>query len=212
MSSEQLGPEHVITQPVRLAFPALFEPKPVTREAGADLKYQAVMLLPPDYDLGPLKAAMMAAAKAEWGGKIPALAPDKNPIKPCEGKSHLKGYEPGWHYVNLKSEYQPSVVDERLQDVIDASKVFAGCWCRFHVNAYAYNHPVGGKGISFGLNSVQFVRPDERLDNQRSGRDVFTPIEVAEGDQAAGDAGAEGAPASGGAASGGANDAESLFQ
>lgn len=186
-AAAQLGPEHVITEPVRLAFPALFEPKPVMR--GSDeLKYQATMLLPPDFDMAPLKAAMMAAAKAEWGGNIPKLDPAKAPIKDCAAKSHLAGYEPGWHYVNLKSQYQPSVVDERLQEVIDPSRVFAGCWVRFHVNAYAYNNQFG-KGISFGLNAVQFVRADERLDGRTSGKDVFTPIEVAEGEAAAGDTG-----------------------
>ena len=63
--------------------------------------------------------------------------------------------------------------------MIDKDAVFAGCWCRFHLTAFAWDHPVGGKGVSFSLNAVQLVRQDERLDGRVTNvADIFDPIEI----------------------------------
>jgi len=176
----ELGPTEIVTPPLRLAFPALFEPKPVAK-GKSDEMYQAVLLLPPDTDLKPFAACIKAAALEKFG-KLPPMAADKNPIKSCAGKSQFAGYDEGWHYINTKSKFEPTVVDQRRQSIIDPKMIFAGCWCRFHINAFAYDHPQGGKGVSFGLNAVQLVREDERLDGRKTAEEVFDPIEV-EGDE-----------------------------
>lgn len=172
----ELGPTHVITPPVRLAFPALFEARAVSNDPDAAEKYMATLLIPPGVDLRPFHDAIKAAMLEKWS-KVLKLPPEKNPIKDAETKD-LDGYDEGWFFINTKSNYAPQVVDQKRQDVIDPDRVYAGCWCRFHINAYAYDHPKGGKGVSFGLNAVQIVRDDTRLDGRKSASEVFGDVEV----------------------------------
>jgi hypothetical protein len=171
----ELSNTEIVTPPLRLAFPALFTPKP-TFKGGDDKKYQAVCLIPPDVDLTPFFNCVKAAMIDKWG-KLIKMPSGSNPIKPCTEKD-LDGYADGWYYINTKSGYQPNVVDQKCQAVIDVERAYSGCWCRFHLSVYAWDHPVGGKGVSFSLNSVQLVRDDERLDGRRSAEEVFESIEV----------------------------------
>ena len=175
----------VVTPPVRLSFPALFEPRP--RAPGADrMTYQATLLIPPEVDLRIFTSAIKAAMLDKWGGKITQLPADKNPIKDCADKADLTGYEAGWHFINAHSGYKPQVVDRNRQEVIDTDAIYPGCWCRFHLRAFAYDHKVGGKGVSFSLEAVMFVRDDDRFDGRRKASDIFDPLE---GDEAPGDMG-----------------------
>jgi hypothetical protein len=172
-----LSDVEIVTEPCRISFPALFEPKPVAKN-NPDLKYQAAVLIPPDVDLAPFYAVVKAAMIAKFG-KVIKLPAKSNPIHSCDDKD-LDGYDEGWHFVNVKSGYQPSVVDQKRQEVIDASRVYAGCWCRFHLSAYAWDHPQGGRGVSFSLNAVQLVREGERLDGRRAVKDVFDAVDVSD--------------------------------
>lgn len=176
----ELSDREVVTEPCRLAFPSLFEPKP--RFKGSDREtYQAVVLLPPEVDKKPFVNAIKAAMLDKWG-KLLQLRSDKNPLRECGEKSTIDGYEEGWHYINTHSGYAPGLVDQKRQEVIDREKFYAGCWCRFHLTAYAWEHPTGGKGVSFSLNAVQFVKDDDRLDGRKKAADVFDAIEVEDGD------------------------------
>jgi len=169
-----LEPNEIVTEPVRIAFPSLFKPKPVMKGSD-DLKWQAALLLPPDYDKKPLLACIKAVMLEKWG-KVIKLTGRNMPIKSCAEKD-LAGYEDGWFYVNTKSGYQPSVLDQRKQEVLDEDRIFAGCWCRFHLKAYAWDNQFG-KGVSFGLEAVQLVRTDERLGGRKPATEVFGEIEV----------------------------------
>lgn len=177
----ELREVEIVTEPFRLAFPALFEPKPVA-QGEEKTSYQATLLLPPDANLKPFLRCIAAAMRDEWGKveKITAgrsgWSPHAQPIKPCDGR--YAGFDEGWHFIRTSSQYQPSVVDQRKQEILDPNRIFAGCWCRFHLNTYAWKHPVGGKGVSFSLNAVQLVREDERLDGRKSAQAVFDEIEV----------------------------------
>lgn len=164
----------VVTAPVRVSFPALFEPKPVSKDKPNELKYMATLLLPPETDKSPFFEAIKAAMVDKFGKAI-KLPARNNPIKDC-GEKELDGYEDGWSYINAKSGYQPSVVDQKAQPVMDKDAVYAGCWCRFHLQAFAWDHPQGGKGVSFSLSAVQLVKDDDRLDGRKSGADVFEPL------------------------------------
>lgn len=194
MTEKATDPMSIVTQPVRLAFPALFEPKPVAK-GNPTLKYQAALLLPPTYDLKPIYEAVKAAMLDKWG-KVEKIPARNNPVKPCDEKE-LDGYEPGWHFINVKSNFAPLVVDQKRQELIDPERIFAGCWVRAAINAYAWDHTQGGRGVSFGLNAIQLVREDTRLDGRKGATDLFDEIEVV------GDA----APAKGGKV----DDASDLF-
>lgn len=166
---------HIITPEVRLSFPALFAPKP--RAVGSTvMTFQAVLLLPPGIDRKPFNTAMAAAMTAKWG-KVQKLPPEKLPIRDCATKD-IEGYEEGWHFINTHSRQQPGLVDQRNVVITDPNRIYAGCWVRAYINAFAWSHAQGGKGISFGLNALQFVRDDDRLDGRRRADEVFTPLEV----------------------------------
>lgn len=185
MSSE-MSERELVTVPCRLAFPALFDPKPVSKQKPDELKYQAVLLLPPDTDLAPFYACVKAAMVEKFG-KVVKLSPAKNPIRSCEEKEDLEGYDEGWHYINTKGGYKPTVVDQALKAVDDPSRVYPGLWCKFHLVAYGWKHDTGGNGVSFSLEAVQMVKDDDRLDSRKSASDLFEPlVEVSDDDDDSG--------------------------
>lgn len=161
--------EKVITPVARLSFPALFEPKAM--EPGQEPKYSATLLFPLDADLSALKKAAAAAAEEKFGAKAKDLIKAgkiKWPIKDQADKSHLQGYTEG-SFIAARSSAKPGVVNAALQPIIDPADVFAGVLVRASVSAYAYDHPVGGKGVSFSLNNVMVVRDDGvRFDGRSS--------------------------------------------
>lgn len=175
--AKQLPPGHILTPEVRLSFPALFKPKP--RFRGADenkLTYQATLLIPPDCDLTPFREAMKAAIFAKWE-KMVVLPAKGNPIHPCAEKPDLDGYDEGWHYIACHSQRPPGVVDRNNVPLSDETRVYPGVWAKAYINAFAWDHPVGGRGVSFGLNGIQIVRDDERLGGGAMNvADVFEPL------------------------------------
>ncbi len=172
------NPKEVTTAPVRLAFPQLFEPKKAFEDSRRET-YSATLLCPPTFDMGPLRAAAKFALTEMFGEKLPKLSDRGIPFRKCDDlEDPWDGYLPGWIFIRVASGYQPQVVNQRLQPVIDASQVYAGMWVRANVVAYAWDHKTGGKGVSFSLNSIQLVRDDQRLDGRKNAADVFDEIEV----------------------------------
>lgn len=171
---DNLPSTHLVLKNVRLCYPALFEPKPVAR-GETKTAWQCVALLDEDYDLKPLHAALKAAMVDKFGEviKLPAA---KNPIKPA-GERDYQGFEDGMHYISLSNKFnQPPCVDRMGRPVTDPDVFYSGCRVNIYVNAYAWNNDKGGKGVSFGLNAVQFAGDDERLDGRRDPMSVFQPL------------------------------------
>lgn len=196
----------IITPRVKLHYPSLFEPREVpgadTRKDGSKKKtYQAVALFPPSVDLKPLKNILRNAITDKFGAKFKMPA-SKNPIHDAAEKEERDGFEEGWHFVNLSANYPPAVVDqkkrplltasdllgkteeERKQVIADAeSRIYAGCWVRIHMNAYTWEHPTGGRGVSLGLKAVQLVQQDEPFSiGGSSSADAFDEIDGVDDD------------------------------
>ena len=181
MSTQELGPCDIITPPLRIAYAhGLFEAR-VSKDAepGAKPKFTAVLLIPPDVSLEPFVAAVKAAMMKSWNKLVP-LPASKNPIKDAAEKADKEGFDEGWHYINVSATRQPAVVDRALNPILDKSIVYSGCWVRAHINTYATNHPKNPHRVSFGVNSVQFVKDGERLGSQALPPEaVFKPLDVA---------------------------------
>jgi len=181
--SQTKSAAHIVTGEVRLAFPALFEPQPPMKgDTSGKLVYQATLLLPVGYDLKPLYAAMQAAAAGNWGGNVPKMSPSKNPIKAFDGESSIAGFEPGMHMIRTKSNFQPPVVDQRVQPILDANLIYAGCYVKAAIHAFGWTHATGGNGISFGLDAIQFIRNGERIDGRLNVGTTFEPVAFDESD------------------------------
>lgn len=154
----------LVMGPIRMSFPWLHAPQPPMEGSGAG-KYGVVALFPPGYNLQPVIDAMVEAAKAKWGpdeAKWPRLKyHPKKRIQPCEEKSELAGYLPGWHFIGLTSANQPHVVDAQLQSVTDLKKeAYGGRWAKLSANPFAWDAN-GVRGVSLGLNNVQLLAHDE---------------------------------------------------
>jgi hypothetical protein len=146
----------VMTPEFILSFPSLFE----MREYQGKSSYQITMVFPKGTDLTALKQA----AKECLDAKFPNGC--KNPNNPF-GKGDDKVDEWGKIfeeavYVRAQTQFAPKVVDQNRVEILDADKVYAGCYCRALVAPYAYDK-AGNRGVGFGLEAVQFLRDGERI-------------------------------------------------
>lgn len=140
-----------------------------------------------------LLPAAVALANVKWPGKgeaivkgmkYPVLADGDTRLSPTSGEPMF----PGHFFVVAKrkeSYGRPDVVDRAGQDIIDASKVYAGSKVRVQVNLFPYSHPQGGRGIGVGLANLMLVGDGQRLDGRESAQDAFADYieEPAESDE-----------------------------
>jgi len=165
--------ENVKTPLGRFAFTGdLFKPR--EQESGK-LQYGCTILFPKTTDIGVLKKVAAEAAKEKWGDKAVELLKSgaiRSPFLDGDSKDglnkksgeRLAGFE-GCTFIRPKSgeKYPPVVVGPRKERIDDANAFYSGVWGYAIVNAYAWEHPKNGKGISFSISAVQKARDDERL-------------------------------------------------
>lgn len=159
--------ETVMTPEFRVSFPAVFIPK--KNDLNGKMEYSVVALFKKGENLDKLKAAAEAACKEKWGedkAKWPKKL--KSPFRD-QGEKDSAGYEDGAVFVTLKSNQKPGLVDAKLQDIIDDTEFYAGCWARATVRAFAWEgkSPDGKTtvswGVSLGLQNLQKTRDGEPL-------------------------------------------------
>jgi hypothetical protein len=146
----------VMTPEFILSFPNLFE----MREYQGKKSYQITMVFPEGTDLTALKAAAKECLDAKFpnGCKNPTNPFGKGDDKVDEWGSIFKGAI----YVRASTQFAPKVVDQNRVEILDADKVYAGCYCRALVAPYAYDK-AGNRGVSFSLEAVQFLRDGKRI-------------------------------------------------
>lgn len=175
--------DNVLTPEFRLSFPSLFVPtKPASAKPEQKEKYGCAMIFGEGADLKALTKARDAAAKEKWGDNIPKGL--RNPIKD-QGESVDKngeirdGYTDGLFYINASSLQRPGVVNAQVESIIDESEIYAGCYARATVRAFAYGGPGTGfkAGVSFGLQNVQKLRDGDPLGGRTKAEDDFAPID-----------------------------------
>ena len=159
------------TPTFRSSFVYLDKPRP-GMNPGDKEKYSIVMLFRKDDPaLAELKAACEAAAAKKWGNKRPKDV--RSPFRDGDEKD-LDGYA-GMIYITASSEDAPGVVDQ-LKNALDPKKVYSGCYARATINFFAYDK-AGNRGVSAGLQNVQFVKHGEPFGSKRRAEDDFDEIE-----------------------------------
>lgn len=154
----------VVTGEGRFSFPSLFEAREPDNE-GDKPKYEVTLLVPKSdkETVQKLKKAIKAAAEegktTKFGGKIPANL--KNPLHDGDDKADDYPEFADHFYFAARSTKRPGIVDKNLNAVIDAEKVYPGVYGRLQVEAFAYNHPKGGKGVALSLQNAQVLRDGE---------------------------------------------------
>lgn len=174
----------VLTPKFRVSYPNIF--KPVVNKLSGQSEYSLQALFPKGTDLTKLKQVAKEVAEAKWGkDKLPKNL--KSPFRDQSdrakedeetGKTTMPaGYEAGAIYMNLKSKQRPSVVDQKVEEIIDDSQFYAGCWARASIVAFAYDQ-AGNKGVSFALRNIQKVADGDPLSGRTTAQDDFSPVDM----------------------------------
>lgn len=178
---------NVLTPKFRVSYPSVFKPK--MNDLNGKEEYSLVALFPKGADLSVLKKAAedaiakkFGADKTKWPKNM--KTPFRDQAERIEaakdaGKAPPEAHEAGAIFMNLKSTQKPGLVDEKVQDIIDSSQFYAGCWARASVNAFAYSNK-GNNGVSFGLSNIQKVADGDPLGGRTRATDDFQAIEGAD--------------------------------
>jgi hypothetical protein len=160
---------------VRLAFPALFEPKSVNGEGAP--AYSAALILPPDHpQLKDLEAAIETVARAKWGAKTDGILTlmrkqDKTALHDGDLKMNYSGFA-GNFYVSARSQTRPTVVDANKTPLTAADgKPYAGCYVNAVIELWAQDNTYG-KRVNASLGGVQFARDGDSFGGGSGPADV----------------------------------------
>ena len=153
-------PQKVRLQGVRLSFPNLFNAKAM--EEGKTPKFGANFLLHKVKDRLAIKAiqkAIDAAVAGEWPKGTPKSL--KGGLRECAEKDY-EGYDEEHVFISTSSTRRPVVVGRKLEPLVASDVIpYAGCYVNATVRTFAWEHKTGGKGVSFDLMAVQFVKDGE---------------------------------------------------
>jgi hypothetical protein len=176
----------VVTGKVRLSYVHLFEP--FSPNPDQEAKYSCVLLIPKTdkATLQRIKDAQELAleeGKAKFGGKIPTNW--KNTLRDGDEEADLERNPEyaGHMFMSVRSNTKPGVVDQNVQDILDSTEVYSGCYARVSMNAFAYNVS-GNRGVSFGLNHVQKLADGDFLGGRSRAEDDFEPVDVDDAEEA----------------------------
>lgn len=160
----------VVTGKVRFSYVNIFKAR--SFQAGQDEKFSICLLIDKKdkATLSKIKAAIEAAKKDgianKWGGKLPGNL--KMPLRDgdVERAEEAEEYE-GMFFLNANSNTKPGIVDENLNEILDSTEVYSGCYGRASINFFPYNSN-GSKGIAVGLNNIQKLADGEPLGGTRA--------------------------------------------
>lgn len=174
----------------RLNFPALFEPKQYEQNGKpkGDPQFSLVACWPKaslkDGTLKKVKAAIHQACVNAWGEEESEWPEIKKPWKNGDEMSDYNGFE-GMVFVQPHTSEKmgrPGIVDQKLQEVIDPSEIYAGCFCLATVTVKAFDISKDNKGVTMYLQNVQKAGDGPRLDGRPKAEDEFDEIESDEDD------------------------------
>jgi hypothetical protein len=152
----------------RILYPSLFKPSLPKGETNEDkAKYGATLLIPKDSDITALKNAIQETLEESFSAKVRAASKIKMPILKTEDFPRFAEYADDFPWmIRCNANYRPEVVGptrDPIAEEDEADEVYGGRWAKLSVNAYSWDHPTGGKGISLGLQNVQLLKHDDAI-------------------------------------------------
>ena len=177
------GPS-ILTPEFRLAFPALFEPRPAPGNENK-LTYSAIMLFAKknadgtDNDMKWLKDHYTKVALTQWPGlavpkpqrdakwaeKFPGC-PRSLTLPIADGDSDnaaaWEGFAGNWYVRIARNEKvgAPVVVGPDGKVLTEPTRVYGGVWARAKIAAFTWSFQ-GKNGVSIGMEGVQVLRDDD---------------------------------------------------
>ncbi len=169
----------LILKNVRFSYVRVFEAE---QYQGVGEYHYSVTLLIPKTDTALIKQineAVKAEAQAYFGsdpkfkGQVPANF--KSPLRDGDApeKEGQAGYE-GCYYIVAKRKEEhgkPIVIDKSKQPITVKEDMYSGSWGVASISIYGYNMSSDNRGITAGLNGIQKVTDDDRLDGGSSVND-----------------------------------------
>jgi Protein of unknown function (DUF2815) len=165
--------EKMKTGLVRLAFSnGLFE---LQKDDWGNLNWTSTLLIPKSDSLAPYEKLALEAATTEWGDKALQLIKGKVVHSPFldgdgpQGKSKTTGVEhagfPGHTFLRVKSgeNYRPTLIDRQKMPITKRDQLYSGCYVFAVVHCFTWDNEKKGKGLTFGIDMVQFVKDGENL-------------------------------------------------
>ena len=164
---------NITTPAVRVSYPTVFAPRAVN--PGDTPKYGVVLMFEkgnPEHmeNIKRLHQAAQDVFNEKWPDpndpgtpRIPLVGHDRSPIKDGDKALNAQGipiseknpeYAGHW-IIRANTTSRPMVVDRNKAEVLDSNIIYGGCFCKVNINPYAYD-TAGNKGVTFGLNGVQF--------------------------------------------------------
>lgn len=175
---------------VRLSYPYLLTLRKREEKGVIKLSYETVLLYPKGPPLTgktmtggafDVAAECMKIAVEHWGDKAVDMIKNeiiKNPFKDGDTKDGLNqktgernpGYA-GHKFIRASAgkDRPPQCfgnllgADGKLVKLVDPAALYPGCYVHAVLNAFTWENDLGGRGISFGINMVQFAKDGERI-------------------------------------------------
>lgn len=169
----------LILKNVRFSYVRVFEAEQFN--GVGEFNYSVVLLIPKT-DTALVKQ-INDAVKAEaqdyfsrdpkFKGQVPANF--KSPLRDGDDpkKEGQAGYE-GMYYITAKRKEEhgkPIVIDKSKQPITVKENIYSGSWGVASISLYGYNMSSENRGITAGLNGIQKVTDDDRLDGGASVND-----------------------------------------
>jgi len=173
--------------PFRASYVNAFKPKVVKGSDNGKEVYSVMALFAPGADLAAAKAAALEAVKEKLGAdKAEAIVKHPKFKSPFKNQAELvddeggqrPGTEAGGIFINLSNALKPLVLGPDCNEIMDAREFYSGCYAVASCEVYAWEHPTGGKGVTFSLLGIQKVRDGDRLGGTGIRADVsdFEPV------------------------------------
>lgn len=196
----------IITPEARLSFPTLFAARKVDQNNANEKAKFSVQLIfrtaetaeskargEKVVDLTPLKQAVaklfLENLGPTWAEKLKLRKSDGRALynspfrdgaaednKEADG-TYKAGLGIGTVFIRASSLYKPGVINADKSEILNPQDIYGGCYGHAQVNPYWYKHPVGGEGVTFGLENVQKARDGEPFSGRQKAEDVFEAIE-----------------------------------
>lgn len=169
----------LILKNVRFSYVRVFEAE---QYQGVGEFHYSVVLLIPKTDTALVKQ-INDAIKAEaqdyfskdpkFKGRVPENY--KSPLRDGDApeKEGQAGFE-GTYYITAKRKEelgQPIVIDKGKHPITVKEDLYSGSWGVASISLYGYNMGADNRGITAGLNGIQKVTDDDRLDGGSSAND-----------------------------------------
>ena len=185
----------------RLSRVNIFKPRQDKKNPERKPKYEVNLILPKSTNLDEIKAAVKAAAVAEWGEKaIESLKKGtiKQPILDGDGPQGVSRTTEeqypeleGMYFIRTASNLQPALFSPKRTQAEEGKHLYSGCFGYAVIHAYTWESAENGKGVSIGLSMVQHVKDGEKLGGVAADPSkFFDKIEDTGSNEDAGDEGA----------------------